>query len=352
MCSNPDLKRRREVDGFLQVGPTKRIQLPTQQVRNSCTREKITMMWARNVSPKLRGVSTNVLSTNVLREVCLYLGFISKVVALKSRKVVAFDVFSQKWETLSLVGLQVTGLYCYCFLNDEELFIGLVMNDKAPREEEDGPLMLARSSGYAKRVSFYMLEHLRLRDLCWKNVNCWEAGLLHDKKQNCLYFFGGRNFEGESLTCCSKVSFADGEWTGLSSMHHPRANFSPCWHKFLVFLCCGSVPSVETYDPDTNLFTIYPSFVVSPTSEATTSLSVSQGDELLLLANDAIVAFNTRTSTERRDTLRVPKLQLKGPPIVCRDNAYCLDCATNVVWKFGLRLGGFSEEMQIPFFMD
>ena len=348
MSSNQDLKRRREPENYLPVGPTKRIQVENRGATGPCMREKIAVIWMKQVAAPFRPMSLSVIC-----QVCTYLGFISKLVNLRSKHVICFDIFSQEWEVLFLVNNTVTALYCYNYLNEDSLFIGMVNQGTMPIPPAEETTLLLKSSGNtARKVSFHMLEKKRLRDICTKLVNCWEPGLLYDAKRKCMYFFGGSDTEGEHVRASCKFTFGTAAWTHLPDMSAARANFVPCWHYQVVYLCSGTTQQVEMFDPALETFSVCPVILVSPTNEHTTSLSASIDDKLCLLACDQLIVYNTRTGQERRDSEKVPRLELKGPPVVCGEVMYCLDAAKNQVWMFELHLGKNSKQIEIPYYFD
>ena len=74
-----------------------------------------------------------------------------------------------------------------------------------------------------------------------------------------IYVFGGAN--SQILSSCEKMNLSVKCWTGVRSMNYARGGFTPCQFRALLYLfSCWthSNRSIETFDPDTEMFTVLP----------------------------------------------------------------------------------------------
>jgi len=78
------------------------------------------------------------------------------------------------------------------------------------------------------------------------------------KMRSHIYLFGGNDGQ-VALRTCAKMSLADQIWTGIRSMVHPRAGFTPCLFRSLLYLVSAAKAAektIETFNSESEIFTV------------------------------------------------------------------------------------------------
>lgn len=73
-----------------------------------------------------------------------------------------------------------------------------------------------------------------------------------------MYAFGGSGWSNV-LKSCEKYSWQDRRWKPMGDMKEPRYCFTPCSFRALIYLLCpNNTLRIETFCPETELFTVLP----------------------------------------------------------------------------------------------
>ena len=100
-----------------------------------------------------------------------------------------------------------------------------------------------------------------------------------------FYAFGGYA-DPTSLSSCEKMQLSDKRWTPISSMNHPRAYFTPCHFRALLYLVSpATTKAVETFNPEKQSFTVLP-VSLPPDLRDRRSVAFIANEELCVLTND------------------------------------------------------------------
>lgn len=79
------------------------------------------------------------------------------------------------------------------------------------------------------------------------------------KAEGSVYVFGGEDTARRGLNSCSKASLRDYKWSELLGMQHPRAGFTPCHYRSLIYLVSAGSKNhraVETFNPVSGTFAV------------------------------------------------------------------------------------------------
>lgn len=114
---------------------------------------------------------------------------------------------------------------------------------------------------YPASCSVYALDLLcfQLRSLPSLSAPRCAAGVA--KVEGYAYVFGGQDCAGQSQNACSKLDLLKSEWTQLLGMRHPRAGFTPCHYRSLIYLVAAGSKNhraVETFNPASGAFEVLP----------------------------------------------------------------------------------------------
>lgn len=102
-----------------------------------------------------------------------------------------------------------------------------------------------------------------------------------------VYVFGGEGAHSPThLKSCEKYALLDKNWLTLGDMHEARCGFTPCNFRSLIYLLCPySTRSIETFSPQTEIFTVLP--VSLPTQMVRAgSVSFVVNGEIYILTNE------------------------------------------------------------------
>jgi hypothetical protein len=112
--------------------------------------------------------------------------------------------------------------------------------------------------GYPPTTAAYELDlgSFQLRRLAPLSTTLSAPGLA--KSSQCVYVFGG--WSGfANLNCCEKYCLVDRKWRTLGDMAYPRAYFTPCHHRFLIYLVSNSSEdhrAIESFNSQTEGFAV------------------------------------------------------------------------------------------------
>lgn len=104
------------------------------------------------------------------------------------------------------------------------------------------------------------------------------------KARKSVYVFGGLG-NSQHLRSCEKWDFGTQLWTSLPDMHHPRAHFTPCVYQSHIYLASasGDHRTIETFDPEDELFTVLPVALPEQLALGFTSVAFVVFGELCML---------------------------------------------------------------------
>jgi len=112
--------------------------------------------------------------------------------------------------------------------------------------------------GYEEKPS-YIAFQVTLHQVPGCRLDRSQCSLLYDPFRDCVYIFGGQKISTRSpqTSRASEVFLpATLSLEQLPDMLEPRAAFGACWHLNCVYLCGGSHPSIETFNPQTETFSM------------------------------------------------------------------------------------------------
>jgi len=101
-----------------------------------------------------------------------------------------------------------------------------------------------------------------------------------------VYVFGGRDRENEVFRSCEKFDIENSTWSDLGQMSHPRASFIPCYYRSLIYLVSTyshSHRTIESFSPDTEVFTVLPITLPEELHYGQYSMAFVVGEELFLM---------------------------------------------------------------------
>lgn len=154
---------------------------------------------------------------------------------------------------------------------------------------------------YPASCSVYALDLLsfQLRSLPVLSAPRCAAGVA--KVEGWAYVFGGEDSSGQSQNVCSKLNLSKSEWTQLLGMKHPRAGFTPCQYRSLIYLVAAGSKNhraVETFNPASGAFNVLPISLSKQLGFNAASVAFVANGELWVLTEFQQRA-NWRIETER-----------------------------------------------------
>lgn len=127
-------------------------------------------------------------------------------------------------------------------------------------EAEDNTLLCVGADSTSPAVhivSFSSSQHQHVSSLSTPRS---DAGLA--KVNTHIYVFGGCDDKGKALKSCEKMQLSNQIWTQIrEKMAHPRAYFTPCPYRALLYLVSANEEAkrtVETFNTETELFDLLP----------------------------------------------------------------------------------------------
>jgi hypothetical protein len=159
-----------------------------------------------------------------------------------------------------------------------------------------------------------------------------------------IYIFGGKDSENASLIECEKWSMQDqAHSTMLSSMKHPRAFFTPCSFRALVYLVSADAHrAIETFSPTTEAFSLLPVSLPAGIETGGHSVAFIAKEELVMLTSGRQMA-RWKVDTAGQVALeRTDRSCWSGQSPVMRKNKVLIACEGHVE-KFSLRTYSFNE---------
>jgi len=184
------------------------------------------------------------LSRNIAREICLYLEEPSDLLYYESE--VMYRVHPLNHTTRLFFDINILlgpGSVCAAVLTSrEEVF-----------------MVLRNSTSAYEDYPYYMIYQETLRYVPGCREDKFRTALLYDLVRDCVYIFGGQEsfhtYATADSRVCEKFLPSNCSIERLPDMLEPRVDFGVCWHLNLVYLCGGTHPSIETFNPRTLTYT-------------------------------------------------------------------------------------------------
>ena len=166
---------------------------------------------------------------------------------------------------------------------------------------------------------FYRNAMSRVFGVSQDRIRC---SLLYDQARECVYIFGGRAVvrlpQTQDTSRCEKFLPGTVSLEPLPCMLVPRSDFGVCWHQHCVYLCCGSHPTVEKFDPQTSVFT-----KVSDLSISEITVAFSYGEQLYIVEGDSVWQGDSRQWKKTQLRGRVPALASRNSPYASVAGHFC-----------------------------
>jgi hypothetical protein len=136
-------------------------------------------------------------------------------------------------------------------------------------------------------TAVYLLDvpFFHISPLPFLSIPRCNAGVAKAKGQ--LYVFGGHNGL-EVVRNCEKMNLFRKSWSEMKSMTYARSAFTPCYHHSLFYLASPAATSerkLETFDPETETYTVLPVALPSKLALGQNSVAFVYNEELCILTN-------------------------------------------------------------------
>jgi len=277
-------------------------------------REKaqIAVIWAKASKMPFR-----LLSRNIVREICSYLGRCQYLYMLAERKLLGFDVNNQKWTVLKPISSALEDTYrtAYAFILISPAVFLLCGGLTAPNKS---CAHLIASDG-----AVLELEPMR--------TGRYAHAAIYLEAVNTVYVFGGAN--SGRLQETERFSLVSQHWKEGNLLKVARAGINPYLYCGLVYLCAGdSEGTIETFNWRTESTAVLP--IRLPFSS--TCITVRQVDSWVTISESKICHWQLDGSqqTKARNGALVTST---SPPIVHNEVLYlvCMECAVTVDLESG-----------------
>lgn len=194
---------------------------------------KLDIRWVSQLSRPF-----SVLSTNVIREICLYLSQVPQILSVDSRQVMWLDTDAKRWLLLCKLSQPII-----VSLGSASLFVS--------------PQLLLVSGGYSVKAGVLAAVNCVYRiDPNTGLTEGLENGLNVSRfahgsvyYASTLYAFGGLQ-DQELLSVCEEIPLHTTTRRPLPQMQVKRAWFNPCLYTDMVYLCSHGI--TEIYTPISN----------------------------------------------------------------------------------------------------
>lgn len=158
-----------------------------------------------------------------------------------------------------------------------------------------------------------------------------------------FYVFGGYYASYQALCSCEKIKVSDKLWTPINSMIRPRSSFTPCQFRSLFYLVAAVEPTVETFNPETDTFTVLPVSLPSDLRPHTSVSFVIDG-ELCLLTGDRQIALWKIECAQSFRTLNIDRgVCSRQQPLI--DETLVLISCKERIQRFSLETYSFLEDI-------
>lgn len=244
--------------------------------------DKVKLVWVKLLSSPL-----SKLSTNVMRECCLYLpGDLQRVLIFRGDKVLYLDTNVGIWKDWVQLPRAIPNNYEF-----SALFVGLDLLFVTGMKLED-------STVHAGSFGSYLLSPEGVCDLPEMQQRRLYAGVCADWIMKTVYVFGGLDNSAKNrlkLTSTESILLEKKNWTALASMDVPRSHFNPVNYERNIYLAGGVSTAIEVYQVESNTFrTLRPTLCSDYANGG--SCTVLRGDCLVILCRTYICSV--RISTE------------------------------------------------------
>jgi len=215
------------------------------------------------------------LSLNILREVCAYI-HPTTMAGVWCDSAFLYNIQSQQItiSTLSF-GFGSGGSYIEADRGNALLCVGAFP---------------ASSAVHLLDLSSFQLSPLH----CLCTPRAW-AGLV--KVNVHFYVFGGCDGD-DMLKSCEKMQFSDKHWTNTNSMQYPRAAFTPCPYRSLIYLVSADTDThkkVETFHIETEIFTLLSISLPSKLKDSASVAFIANGELCLLTLEKQMLHWKIET---------------------------------------------------------
>ena len=195
---------------------------------------KLRIRWVSQLSRPF-----SALSTNLIREICLYFSQVPQILSVESRQVMWLDTDAKRWLLLCRLSEPIV-----VSLGSASVFVS--------------PQLLLVSGGYSAKAGLltafncvYRIDPntgLTERLANGLNTSRFAHGSVY--YGSTLYAFGGLQ-DQELLSVCEEIPLHTTTRRSLPQMQVQRAWFNPCLYTDLVYLCSHGI--TEIYSPISNL---------------------------------------------------------------------------------------------------
>lgn len=167
------------------------------------------------------------VSSNILREICAYLGIRRLLPCLQRTQLRLFDLETLQCRTVAL-SLNVTTGWTYCLLEDRDL---LCINN-----QEEQTYELALQTGVFIPTA-RLPRLLEFPGMIWMDPY-------------------GYSFGGSTTKLALKYVARGEKWEKMADLHYPKSAFTPCLYEKEVYLCCPSQNNdpFEAFSPEKETF--------------------------------------------------------------------------------------------------
>lgn len=156
-----------------------------------------------------------------------------------------------------------------------------------------------------------------------------------------VYVFGGYSDSSHLTKSCEMYELQGKIWFPLGDMSEGRSGFTPCVFLSLVYLPCVCVRSIETFNPETQIFATLP---ISLPAELEHSLSVAfvnKGELCVITESQLIARWRIGVDSEFRVSVSDRKCCSSQLPLVKDSFVLIANNCTQKVMKFSLETYAF-----------
>lgn len=152
---------------------------------------------------------------------------------------------------------------------------------------------------------------------------------------NFVYVFGGYDDSLSPLRSCEKLSLRERQWLAMGSMQYGRCYFTPCTFRALIYLSCPLTTTMESFDPQTEIYQALPVCLPSKLEGASASFVVN-GELFVLTDNKQLARWRIESETEVRLFVLNKGCCSTQPPLVLDSLVIIANACHESVEKFSL----------------
>lgn len=293
---------------------------------------KVLLMWAKQLSTPF-----SVLSLNITREVCEYLGITGSLADLSCNSIRFFQHEPQLWtspSSYSTIHIDQASSR-WLILTDSNVFCCGGVHNFSNTTIYFSSTYLLEGNGSVK--SFPSMISPRAFH-----------GLIEWRKQVLAFGGRGRSANSTSASRLNSVLLTQSEiyqrggvvgWQALAPARHGRCSFNPCLYREVVYLCGYGSSAMEVFSPWLNSMTVLDCLLPEPSSCCLYVL----GEVLFVHSDHYILKYRSR----RSKVIEVGRTQIKrgiakwqnSQPVTSPANSLVYCARAGECWTFHMLTG-------------